>query len=190
VEDQWVWRHRTRILDSEGRELRDACLACPPLVLHTRTQLARWTSAGGLVIRTGAEDAGFEVALVGRGRPTRWALPKGTLRPSESPEAAAVREVEEETGLEVRLLCPLEQIRYTFHRNGVGYAKTVDFYLMHAVGGDTSHHDDEYEFAGWFSLAGAVARIAYPNEARLVEQAAVMLEVDGQLVEQISLGGA
>jgi 8-oxo-dGTP pyrophosphatase MutT (NUDIX family) len=106
------------------------------------------------------------------------------------PEATAVREVEEETGLRVRLVRPLEQIRYTFRRSGVAYAKTVDFYLMYAMGGDTSRHDDEYEFASWFSLGEAVRRIAYPNEARLVKLAAVMLEADGQRAEQIGLRGA
>jgi hypothetical protein len=48
---------------------------------------------------------------------------------------------------------PLEQIYFTFRRNGVGYAKTIDFYLMHAVGGDTSHHDGTTSPGGFRSAS-------------------------------------
>jgi 8-oxo-dGTP pyrophosphatase MutT (NUDIX family) len=136
-----------------------------------------WISAGGVVFRRSGPGE-LEVALVGRRRPVRWALPKGTRRPNESLERTAVREVEEETGLQVRLLQPIGTIRYTFELARIRYDKTVDFYLMQAIGGDTDKHDHEYEFAQWFPVGEAVRQIAYPNEARLVEQALGIVELN------------
>ncbi len=62
-------------------------------------------SAGGVVFRLEddpAEHPLVEVALVGRSHAGIWALPKGTPRAGETFEQVAVREVQEETGLEVR----------------------------------------------------------------------------------------
>ena len=134
------------------------------------TQPEPWTSAGGVVLQR-RRDGALDVALVGRRRPVRWALPKGTRRPDESLERTAAREVQEETGLVVRLVLPIGQIHYSFRLAGVPYDKTVDFYLMQPMGGDISEHDDEYEYVPWFSVDQALRQMAYPNEAQLVERA-------------------
>ncbi len=52
----------------------------------------------------------------------------------ESLERTAAREVQEETGLVVRLVLPIGQIHYSFRLAGVPYDKTVDFYLMQPMG--------------------------------------------------------
>lgn len=138
---------------------------------HTRRGTRPWVSAGGVVYRESTGPRSIDVALVGRGEPRRWALPKGTRRPGEALEATAVREVLEETGLEVRVVSSLGQIHYGFRFQGIRYAKTVHFYLMAAVGGDVANHDGEYDVASWFPVGAALRTIAYPNEAGLVEQA-------------------
>src|SRR3954468_21263130 len=68
-----------------------------------RTSGARVTrAAGGLLWRTG--PAGYEIAVIRREKYQDWTLPKGKLDPGESWEAAAIREVREETGFKAKLL--------------------------------------------------------------------------------------
>jgi 8-oxo-dGTP pyrophosphatase MutT (NUDIX family) len=132
-------------------------------------------SAGGVVYRRVAESSPPQVALVGRLRPRRWALPKGTPVVGETLETTALREVAEETGLEVRIVQPLDQIQYWFIWGGVRHYKTVHFYLMEMTGGDTANHDHEYDVVEWFPLGEALRRLSYPNEARVVDKASRVL---------------
>ena len=138
--------------------------------------LVRDVSAGGVVYRREAGEGQIEVALVGRLRPKRWALPKGTPEVGETLEGTALREVGEETGLLVRIERPLDRIQYRFVWGGVRHFKTVHFYLMEMVGGDTANHDGEYDVVEWFPIAEALRRLSYPNEARVVDKAQRVLE--------------
>ena len=129
-------------------------------------------SAGGVVLRKGRD--GDEVVLCGRGEPVRWALPKGTPDPGETREQTALREVREETGLDVEIVRRLDSIQYWFVRpsDGARCHKTVHYYLMAPTGGDTSRHDHEFDFVEWFPLSHALKTMTYPNEARIVEKSA------------------
>lgn len=135
----------------------------------------RDVSAGGVVYRRASDDGPVEVVLVGRIRPKRWALPKGTPVVGETLEGTAVREVGEETGLLVRIERPLDQIHYWFVWGGVRHSKTVHFYLMQMTGGDTANHDGEYDVVEWFPIGEALRRLSYPNEARIVDRAQQVL---------------
>jgi 8-oxo-dGTP pyrophosphatase MutT (NUDIX family) len=137
--------------------------------------LVRDVSAGGVVYRREPPDGEIEVALVGRLRPKRWALPKGTPEVGETLEGTALREVGEETGLLVRIKQPLDRIQYRFVWGGVRHFKTVHFYLMEMVGGDTANHDGEYDVVEWFPIGEALRRLSYPNEARVVDKAQQVL---------------
>jgi 8-oxo-dGTP pyrophosphatase MutT (NUDIX family) len=134
-----------------------------------RLKTVRDVSAGGVAYRHTPD--GIEVVLVGRLEPERWVLPKGTPDRGESMEQTAVREVAEETGIHVRLIRPLIDIDYWFVLHGTRHFKTVHFYLMEAIGGDTSLHDHEYDVAEWFPLAEAGRRLAFANERAVLERA-------------------
>ena len=131
-------------------------------------------SAGGVVLRKGRD--GDEVVLCGRRDPARWALPKGTPDPGETRAQTALREVREETGLDIEIVRRLDSIQYWFMRpsDGARCHKTVHYYLMSPTGGDTSRHDDEFDFVQWFPLAQAIETLTYPNEARIVEKSAAV----------------
>src|SRR5712691_10748885 len=144
-----------------------------------RYQTIRAYSAGGVVFRLvpgdtwgreGTSDqlsaaqynhTSVEVVLVGRSRSGIWALPKGTPQSGETIEQVAVREVQEETGLQVRLITYIGSITYAFVRNQVRYHKQVRHFLLEAIGGDTTLHDHEYDMVEWFPLAEACRRLTY-----------------------------
>lgn len=155
-----------------------------------RYQTIRAYSAGGVVFRLAPvrspkigsvvdfhtrdmpdDRTSMEVALVGRNHPGIWALPKGTPRPGETIEQVAVREVQEETGLQVRLIAYIGSVSYFFVRDQVRYHKQVRHFLFEAIGGDPVLHDHEYDVVEWFPLAEACRRLTYQNEVNILYQA-------------------
>ena len=101
-----------------------------------------------------------------------WTLPKGTPDPGETREQTAVREVREETGLEVRIRRPLESIEYTFVQRGTRIHKTVHYYLMDETGGDLERHDHEFESVRWIDFDEAQGLLTFETERALVARAA------------------
>ena len=97
-----------------------------------------------------------------------WSLPKGTPEDDESSAATALREVREETGLEVRIIAPVGEIHYRFVREGRRIDKTVHYFLMEAVGGSLDEHDHEFEDVCWFPLSEAEAIMSFPTEKDIV----------------------
>lgn len=129
------------------------------------------TSAGGVVIRWSPNQQ-IEVVLVGRDH--RWNLPKGTPELGETLAQTAVREVTEETGLEVRIVEPIHQIEYSFAVRGTRHFKTVHFYLMESTGGDIANHDWEHDYVEWLPADEALRRASYPGEAAIIARATTM----------------
>ena len=83
------------------------------------------SSAGGVVIRNN------EVLLIYSALRNSYAFPKGTIDEGESKEAAAIREVKEETGYDVKILDFLGDYTFDFNRrDGDRSRKTVSYYLM------------------------------------------------------------
>ena len=103
----------------------------------------------------------------------RWSLAKGTPDVGETLEETALREVREETGLEVKMDSPLGAIEYWFmgREPDVRYHKTVHFYLMVPVGGDIELHDPEFDVVRWFSSDDALRTLAYANEVEVLGRA-------------------
>ena len=127
-------------------------------------------SAGGVVVR--GEQA---LVIV----PTRRAadgsrvlgLPKGHIDPGETELQAAVREVREETGVEVELVQELGEVRYWYSRSGRAVPKTVIFYLFRYLSGDPADHDAEVEDARWLALAEAQQALTYSGEREMLARA-------------------
>jgi 8-oxo-dGTP pyrophosphatase MutT (NUDIX family) len=121
-------------------------------------------AAGGIVGRRG-EDGVEHVLVVHRPAYDDWTFPKGKLEPGEDEPDAAVREVEEETGL----LCRLEEeIGTTRYHDRHGRPKTVRYWLMSPIGGRLAPGDgvDEVRYV---TLTDAKALLSYPRDVDLVE---------------------
>ena len=97
--------------------------------------------------------------------------PKGTPEPGESREETALREVAEETGLEVRITGPLDSIEYWFVQGGQRIHKTVHYFLMEPTGGDLAGHDHEFEQVRWITFAEASTMLTFETERMLVARA-------------------
>ena len=121
-------------------------------------------AAGGVVVRQ-REDGEPEVLLVHRPAYDDWSFPKGKCEDGEGEEEAAVREVEEETGLRCRLERELATTRY---RDSRGRPKTVRYWLVTPVGGrlEAANEVDDVRFA---TLDDARTLLTYARDRELVD---------------------
>ncbi|NPC98951.1 NUDIX hydrolase [Nocardioides sp. zg-DK7169] len=123
-------------------------------------------SAGVVVFRPQRQ-----VLLVHRARYDDWSFPKGKLDPGEHRTVAAVREVEEETGLRVRLGVPLARQRYEISG---GRTKVVDYWCGRVVGDDDVsgyQRNDEIDDLAWVDLDEAAERLTYPFDRDTLREA-------------------
>ncbi|HVL85775.1 MAG TPA: NUDIX hydrolase [Pseudonocardia sp.] len=133
------------------------------------------TSAGGLVVDNARGLAAVIGRLDRRGR-LLWSLPKGHIEAGETAEQAAVREVEEETGIIGRVVAPLGTIDFWFVAEDRRVHKTVHHFLLHALGGELSDADVEVSEVAWVPLDELESRLAYADERRLIRRATELLE--------------
>lgn len=164
--------------------------------------MAREISAGGVVLK---EISGvWHVALIEpqkaephldtpnpaktmrkRGRAV-LGLPKGVVDPGEKPQAAAVREVFEETGIVAKPVAKLADNKYVYVRSwgdGERVFKIVSFYLMSYVSGEIDNLSAdmriEVKRALWVPLDDAARQLAYSNERKVLRQAQEYRETRG-----------
>jgi 8-oxo-dGTP diphosphatase len=126
-------------------------------------------AAGGLVVRR--RQGTLEIAVVHRPVHQDWSFPKGKLEEGETFEAAALREVEEETGLACRLL---RFIGHTEYVDRKGRAKAVAYWVMAAQSGSFAPNAEVDEMR-WVTLEGASLLLSYPRDRELV---AVLMAAD------------
>jgi 8-oxo-dGTP diphosphatase len=117
-------------------------------------------AAGGVVL----DDEG-RVAIVHRPRYDDWSLPKGKLDAGETFEEAAVREVEEETGMHCSLADELDPVRY---RDNKGRPKVVRYWLMQVEDDPGFVPNDEVDELRWVTPGEAAELLSYPHDAELV----------------------
>jgi 8-oxo-dGTP pyrophosphatase MutT (NUDIX family) len=96
----------------------------------------------------------------------------------ETHEQAALREVREETGCWAEILIKLSDISYWFYLNRTKHKKSVHFYLMNYLSGDTANHDHEVDEARWFEIKAAKRALKYVNEKRLIDLGLEWIEQD------------
>ena len=132
------------------------------------------TSAGGLIVDHESGAAAVIGRLDRRGR-LLWSLPKGHIEEGETAEQAAVREVEEETGIIGCVVAPLGTIDFWFVAEDRRVHKTVHHFLLRATGGELSDADVEVSEVAWVPLPDIREQLAYPDERGLVDAAGRLL---------------
>jgi 8-oxo-dGTP pyrophosphatase MutT (NUDIX family) len=103
------------------------------------------------------------------------ALPKGHPDGRESAADAAMREVNEEAGIETSLVEKLADTRYWYVRDGERRFKVVSFFLLRYRSGTVEDHDHEVAAAAWIPLAEAPERLSYPGERDIARRAIEVL---------------
>jgi 8-oxo-dGTP pyrophosphatase MutT (NUDIX family) len=136
-------------------------------------------SAGGVVVER--HEGTLRVAVIARinrGGRMEWCLPKGHPEGVESYAEAAVREIEEETGIAGDILAPLGSIDYWFTVSGHRVHKTVHHFLLRATGGFlTIENDPDHEAVdvAWVPIAELGRKLSFPNERRITDLARDLL---------------
>lgn len=147
-----------------------------------RARAKRETSAGGVVYRL---EAGEPMFLLIRDSYRNWGFPKGHLEGDEAPDAAALREVIEETGLgNVALDGEIDTIDWFFRFRGRLVHKVCHFFLMHTDDVDTTpQHTEGITACRWARFDEAARLVSYANAREVLLRAHAMvrgvdLEVD------------
>ncbi len=141
--------------------------------------MRRELSAGGVLVRR-LRGRWMLAAIRPGGKPAGvWALPKGLIGPGEDPAAAALREVEEETGARGRLERRLGDVRYVYTWAGERVFKVVSFYLVRYSGGRlgdlSAEHAHEVAEVRWLRLEDAPRLLAYKGEREMAQKALAAL---------------
>jgi 8-oxo-dGTP pyrophosphatase MutT (NUDIX family)/phosphohistidine phosphatase SixA len=136
-------------------------------------------AAGAVVARRG-----HEVLLVHRPKYDDWSFPKGKVDPGEHVTAAAIREVEEETGLRIRLCPPLGPQRYTV-QNGQSRVKHVRYWAARAVGSDDVSKyqpNAEIDKVAWVPAEDAEGLLTYDRDRATLAEVAPYVKKSHPLI--------
>lgn len=148
-------------------------------LIHQTLPTVEEVSAGGIVVDTSTDMLNVAIiARLNRGGRLEWCLPKGHPENQENNEEAAVREIEEETGIRGRVLTALGSIDYWFTVSGHRVHKTVHHFLLVSTGGHlTIENDPDHEAVdvAWVPLADLGRKLSFPNERRIADLAREVL---------------
>ncbi|MGV4984284.1 NUDIX hydrolase [Streptomyces sp. NRAIS4] len=130
--------------------------------------------AAGCVLWRRSVSGGVELALVFRPRWSDWSWPKGKIKKRETARAAALREVEEETGHTCRLGSGLPPSRYV---DNAGREKEVEYWAAESTGGAFTPNSEVSELV-WLSPDEARERLTYERDRELIPAALVAIGID------------
>lgn len=133
-------------------------------------------SSGGVVFKR--EKSRTKVCIIAKHGMKVWALPRGRVEGTETPEATAIREVREETGFHAKILEKIGETRFQFYSRSDRCIinRVVHFFLMESVEGDINVRDQEADAVYWCHIDEAIVLLKYDNEREILKQAKAVLE--------------
>ncbi len=129
-------------------------------------------SAGGVVFKKTTSKTFILIAQ--HSFHHNWVFPKGLIGDedkNETKEQTAIREVEEETGIKAKILAPLKPVTFWYVFEGKKIKKTVYYFLMEHISGDTTKHDFEMEAVEWIPENKVFDKLAYKSDKKVWEDA-------------------
>ena len=136
-------------------------------------------SAGGVLVRRFHGRWWLAAIRPGGKKAGVWALPKGNVGKGEAPEATAIREVAEETGVDALSTGKLGDVRYVYTRGGARIFKIVSFFLLRSrsgrIGDIPPRFRHEVEEVRWLPLEDAPRLLAYGGERDMARKALAVL---------------
>ncbi|MDO5083196.1 MAG: NUDIX hydrolase [Arachnia propionica] len=125
----------------------------------------RIIAAGGVILRERSQ--GLQVLLIHRDRYDDWSLPKGKGEADELLPETALREIDEETGVEAVLDLRLPSVRYETPKG----PKVSHYWRARVRRQRNRRPDQEVQAVTWFPVEEAIAKATYPAEQELITQA-------------------
>jgi len=129
-------------------------------------------SAGGIVFKN--QKGAILILVAQHSKHHGWVFPKGLIGDhikKEGKEETAIREVKEETGISGKIIKELEPISYWYNFEGEKIKKTVYYFLMKYVSGDTKSHDFEMENVEWLPSEKVENRLTYKSDKKIWQEA-------------------
>lgn len=178
-------RHGVRFFQNRRTGLYSAERLPVADILNLQPNFAEQLSAGGIPVQLDENGRPrFALIRVTRRSGVTWEIAKGKLEPGETPEAAGIREVQEEMGLEhdLRITGYVGLIRYGFLApGGLPRLKSVYLYLMKLVDDPAEVRFEPREVEGikdvqWFTPAEACRAVTHSSLRPLMRRAREMIE--------------
>jgi len=136
-------------------------------------------SAGGVVYKKDQDK--LEILIAMHSGHHGWVFPKGIIgdqNEKETKEEAALREVTEETGITGEIKNALTPVTYWYVWEGEKKKKTVYYFLMEYISGETTNHDWEMEEVEWLPTEEIATRLTYKTDKQAWQEAKAMLEIE------------
>ncbi len=131
--------------------------------------MKREFSAGGIVYKKEGDRVLW--LLIQPKDTNRWQFPKGWIEAGETAKAAALREVEEETGVIGEMITRIGRVSWWFVENGEKIFKTTTYFLIEAKESLKQFDKEEIEKIAWVSFAKAQEKLTFDSAKKALKQA-------------------
>lgn len=136
-----------------------------------KNNMKRELSAGGIVFDNHGQVLVIKNAAMRDPTKSYWGFPKGHIEVDESSGVAAVREVEEETGIKTKIISKLGDSRYVFTKDGEKIFKIVVFFLLEYVAGVLKPQEKEILEVAWVDPNDALNLLSFEKDRQFLQKA-------------------